>query len=392
MLIFDWHLDLSWNALEWDRDLTLPVAEIRRREAAAGYTGRGRGSNTVSFPALRAGRVAVVSATLLARHDREGPRLVYLPKSGFVTAEASYATAVGQLAYYRALQRRGLIRILTDWPGLDAHVRQWQSHIDHPQAGAEAPPLGFVISMEGADPILTPDDLESWWDAGLRILSLSHYGNSRYSHGTGSPGPLNAPAPALLRAMERVGMVLDVTHLADEAMDQVFDRFGGVVLASHHNCRALVNNQRQLRDEDVKRVVARGGVIGAALDNWMLDNGCGQEPGQVRRVATLESVADHIDRVCQLAGSARHAAIGTDLDGGFGTEQSPVDLDTIADLQKLPAILERRGYSAADIKGILHGNWLELMRRAWARGPARAEQAPRVPEGAVLPHALPVQP
>src|SRR5262245_14359959 len=313
MLIFDWHLDLSWNALEWNRDLTLPVAEIRRREVAAGYQGQGRGTNTVSLPALREGHVAVVSATLLARHDRAGVQLSFIPKSGFESAEASYATAVGQLAYYRALERCGLVRILSDWPALDAHVRAWQAYLDAGQAG-EPPPLGFVISMEGADPILTPDDLDAWWDAGLRILSLSHYGVSRYSHGTGFPGPLNEPAPALLRAMERVGMVLDVTHLADEAMDQVFDQFGGVLIASHHNCRALVDRQRQLRDADIRRIVERGGVIGAAFDVWMLDPGCGQGPGKVRRVATLESVADHIDHVCQIAGAARHAAIGADLD------------------------------------------------------------------------------
>jgi membrane dipeptidase len=119
--------------------------------------------------------------------------------------------------------------------------------------------------MEGADPILTLDDLEDWWHAGLRILSLSHYGKGRYSHGTDAPGPLCSAAPALLQEMERLGMVLDVTHLADEAMNQVFDRFGGVILASHHNCRALVDRQRQLRDVDIRRIVERRGVIGVAL-------------------------------------------------------------------------------------------------------------------------------
>jgi membrane dipeptidase len=366
MLTFDWHLDLSWNALEWNRDLTLPVAEIRRRERAAGLKGPGRGANTVSLPALREGNVAVVSATLLARHDAARPLLTFLPKSGYESAEASYATAVGQLAYYRALERRGLVRLLADWPSLEAHVGEWQAHLGNGQAPAPAPPLGFVLSMEGADPILTPEDLGGWWEAGLRILSLSHYGDGRYSHGTGSPGPLHAPAAALLREMERLGMILDITHLADEAMDQAFDRFGGVVLASHHNCRALVDRQRQLRDRDIRRIVERGGVIGAALDNWMLDLGCDQDAGKIRRTATLEDVVNHIDYVCQLAGSARHAALGTDLDGGFGYEQSPADLDTIADLRQLPVLLGRRGYAPADVENIMYRNWLELMRRAWA--------------------------
>lgn len=367
MLIFDWHLDLAWNALEWNRDLTLPVAEIRRREIAAGYEGPARGCNTVSLPALRDGRVAVACATLLARHDREGVQLGFIPKSGYESAEAAYAAATGQLAYYRALEREGAIRILTDWPALSAHFEEWKSQEARNSYDIH-PPLGFIISMEGADPILTPDDLEVWWDGGLRILSLSHYGNSRYSHGTGSPGPLNPPAHDLLRGMERLGMILDVTHLADEAMDQVFDQFGGVIIASHHNCRSLVNRQRQLRDQDIQRIVRRGGVIGSALDCWMLDPECGQGPGKVKRQATLESVVDHIDYVCQLAGSASHSAIGSDLDGGFGTEQSPKDLDTIADLPKFGPILERRGFSSVDVERILHGNWLNLMKRAWTKG------------------------
>lgn len=368
MLICDWHLDLAWNALQWDRDLTLPVAEVRRREVALGLTGPGRGNGTVTLPALRQGGVGIVAATLLARHDRSGPLLTSSPPSGFTSTEAAYAVAKGQLAYYDALADRGLARILTDWPALNAHAREWAAFLREPTAAEDAPPIGLVLAMEGADPIRHPDDLTEWWKAGLRMLSLSHYGVSRYSHGTGVPGPLNPPAAALLREMERLGVILDITHLADEALDQVFERFGGVVLASHHNCRALVNHQRQLRDRDILMLAGRGGVIGVAFDNWMLDPGCGQTgSGSIRRIATLEDVADHIDHICQLTGSSAHAALGTDLDGGFGTEQSPLDLDSIADLRRIPALLERRGYAPADIKAIMHGNWLGLMRRAWAK-------------------------
>ena len=367
-MIFDWHLDLAWNALEWDRDLTRPVAEIRTRELEMNRIGPGRGTNTVSFPALRAGNVALVSATLLARHDRVPPPFPDLPKSGFGTSEASYASAVGQLAYYRCLERRGVARIIRDRVALDDHVARWEAHLaTGPDAvpPEEAPPIGLVISMEGADPILAPEDLDEWWDAGLRIISLSHFGNSRYSHGTGTPGPLTPLGPALLAAMDRLGMILDVTHLADEAMDQAFDLFPGTILASHHNCRALVDRQRQLRDADIRRIAARGGVIGAALDAWMLDIDCRQGSTTPEHTATLESVADQIDHVCQLTGSSRHAALGTDLDGGFGTEQSPHGLDTIADLARIPAVLQARGYTDADIAAILHRNWLELLRRAW---------------------------
>jgi membrane dipeptidase len=135
------------------------------------------------------------------------------------------------------------------------------------------------------------------------------------------------------------------------------------VLASHHNCRALVPGDRQMADDQVRRLVERGAVIGAAMDDWML------YPGWVRgesdpALVSLNDVVDHIDRVCQLAGNSRHAAIGTDLDGGYGTEQTPGDLDTIADLQKLPALLQQRGYGEQDVANIMHGNWLRLLRAA----------------------------
>ena len=147
-------------------------------------------------------------------------------------------------------------------------------------------------------------------------------------------------------------MILDVTHLSDQCFDEALDIYGGPVLASHHNCRALVPDQRQLTDDQIKRLIGRGAVIGAALDAWML------VPGWVRGKTTpeeagvtLETMVDHIDRVCQLAGNARHAAIGTDLDGGFGREQSPLDLDTIADLQQVPDLLRQRGYDEDGDRG-----------------------------------------
>src|SRR5262249_31847223 len=159
--------------------------------------------------------------------------------------------------------------------------------------------------------------------AGLRVIGPAHYGVSPYAHGTGTEGGLFPKGPALLKEMERVGMILDVTHLSDQCFDEALDLFGGPVLASHHNCRALVPDQRQLTDEQVRRLVGRGAVIGAAFDAWMLYPGWVR--GETRPEAagvTMGTVVDHVDRVCQLAGNADHAALGTDLDGGFGREQS----------------------------------------------------------------------
>ncbi len=162
-------------------------------------------------------------------------------------------------------------------------------------------------------------------------------------------------------------MVLDVTHLADESLGQAVEHFHGPILASHHNSRALVPGDRQLTDDQIRLLIQRDAVIGAAFDSWMLFPG--YVPGQTdNSLVSLERVVDHIDHVCQLAGNPRHAAIGSDLDGGFGTEQSPREIDTIADLQKIPPLLRKRGYKEADVEAIMHGNWLRFFHKAWDKG------------------------
>ncbi|MGH2460032.1 MAG: dipeptidase [Chloroflexota bacterium] len=359
MIVIDLHLDLAMNALNWNRDLRKTVHEIRQDEA--GMTKKGRGGGTVAFPDMRRGDMAVCSATLLAR---ENPNVAG-GGVDFRAPEMAYGFAMGCLAYYRQLEAEGHCRLLADWPSLERHVQQWESQ------GRENVPLGFVLSMEGADPIVSPEQVPHWYEAGLRIVSLVHYGVSRYAHGTGAPGGLTPLGKPMLQAIEASGMILDLTHLADDSFYQALDIFHGRVLASHNNCRALVPGDRQFTDDQIRLIVERDGVIGAAFDNWML------YPGYVKaetpsRLISIGTVIDHVDHVCQLAGNARHAAIGTDLDGGYGIEQSPGDLDTIADLQKIPDLLRARGYSDADVRGIMHGNWLRLLREAWTARGSRA--------------------
>jgi membrane dipeptidase len=353
MIAFDAHLDLAWNAIDWNRDLERSVAQTRQDES--GMPGRCRGRSTVAFPEMRRAKLAVSIATLLPKLIRE----VQPPLQVFRSRDAAYAAAQGQLAYYRQLERRGVVRLITDSAALDEHVHGWLNNEDADH------PLGFIISMEGADAIVDPEQVPHWFEAGLRIVGPSHYGPGPYSHGTGSPGGLTEQGPALLRAMQQAGIILDVTHLADESFWQALDIYTGPVLASHHNCRALVPGDRQLTDEQIKVLIERGAVIGAAFDAWMLD------PNWVRgqeewATVGLDAVIDHIDYVCQLVGNAKHVGIGTDLDGGFGKEQSPCDLETIADLQKLPEMLSKRGYADDAIEGVMYRNWIDFFRRAWA--------------------------
>ncbi len=354
MIVIDAHLDWSWNALNWNRDLTLPVAEIRRSEA--GMNEKARGTNTVAFPEMHQGQVAVCLATLLARANPKGKSVML----DFRSQEIAYAMAQGQLAYYRILEEQGQIHMLKDWMALEEHLQQWRVTQENSM------PLGFILSMEGADPIVAPSQLPEWWEDGLRVLGMAHYGVSAYAHGTGSPGGLTAQGPELLRAMEELGMILDVTHLADESFWQAVEIFKGPVLASHNNCRSLVPGDRQFTDDQIRCLIDREAVIGAAFDNWMLHPGwTGETPNTS---VSLEAVVDHIDHICQLAGNARHVAIGSDLDGGFGREQSPHDLDTIMDLQKIPERLQKRGYSELDVEAVMHGNWIRFFRKAWGGG------------------------
>lgn len=364
MLIIDAHLDLSLNALQWNRDLLLSVYTIRTQEQRT--PGKGRALGTVALPEMRQGRLALSIATLIARSTGQPT-----PHIDFRSPTQSYGMAHGQLAYYRALEQAGHIRILADLTSLEAHMAEWNEwDAANPAPIAlhevsSTPPLGFVISMEGADPIQQPEQLAAWYAAGLRLIGPTHYGTGRYAGGTATELGLTDLGAPLLREMERLGILLDLTHMSDQAFWAALEHYHGLVLASHNNCRALVPHQRQFSDQQLQAIIERDGVIGAAFDTWMLQPGWVVDQSSNAGI-TMEQVVDHIDHVCQLAGNSRHAAIGTDLDGGYGREQSPADLDTIADLQKLHGILTTRGYTTDDIAAILHGNWLRLLRQAWA--------------------------
>jgi membrane dipeptidase len=359
-LLIDAHLDLSWNALSFDRDLTEPTTEINARER--GMTDKnGRGNATVALPEMRRGQVAICLATLLA-HARPDLR----PTAGhprtsleFRSQAAACAIAQGQLAYYRLLEDQGQLRMLRTAAELNAHWDEWEAKRSSHATGPL--PIGYILAMEGADAIISPSQCEFWFNLGLRTVGPVHYGHNQYAHGTGESGPLTDAGVELLSEFQRLGIILDATHLSDEGFFQALDVFEGPVIASHQNCRVLVPGVRQFTDEQIRLLIERDAVIGAAFDNWMIvpDWRTGHTP---RAEATLEKLADHVDHICQLAGTHRHCAIGTDLDGGFGTEQSPIEVETIADVQRFADVLVCRGYPPAAIDDIFHGNWLRFFR------------------------------
>ena len=344
MLIIDGDYPMAHGALDLDRDLTRPIEEVRRATGRRSNIGGWPDQEAMaSLPELRRGGIAAALVKVVGRIRRPGS-----PIWGFRTGDIAYAAAQSHLAYYRVLESRGEIRILSTSQEFRSHMEGWEEATDYTDL-----PVGVVIGMEGADPILWPEQARQWWDDGLRVVSLSHYEVSTYSHGTGTgtDGGLFPSAGALLREMDSLGMMLDVTHTSDASVRQALDIFSGPLLASHQNCRAVTPGERQQPDDILRSVIDRGGVIGHSMDTWML-----YRPGvdwaniPPRRevfpseAVTLEDLADHVDHVCQLAGNSRHSAIGGDTDGQGGRDGAPYEIDTVADYQKLAGVLERRGY------------------------------------------------
>jgi membrane dipeptidase len=354
MLLFDAHLDLSMNAVEWNRDLTRSLDEVKYREQ--GMTDKlDRAKGVLTFEEMRRGNIGICIATQIAR-------AVSLdnPLPGWHSPEIAWSITQAQLAWYREMERIGQMVQIVDREGLNRHVELWQN--DPPKDA----PIGYILSLEGADSICSPAHLEQAYEYGLRALGPAHYGEGRYAPGTGSEGGLTPLGRDLLKQMHELGIVLDATHLTDEAFWEALELWDGPVWASHNNCRALVPAQRQFSDDQLKALIERDAVIGMAFDAWMM------HPDWVRGTTTpqatdlkIERIVLHIDHICQLAGNTRHVGIGSDLDGGFGTEQAPLDLESIADLQSLTTTLADRGYSQEDIEAIMHGNWIRRLNEIW---------------------------
>lgn len=353
MFIFDAHLDLSMNAMEWNRDLTWSIADIRKSETGMKDM-PGRANNTVSFEAMRKGNIGLCMATQIARYTKKTN-----PLPGWKSPHQAWAQTQAQLAWYNAMEELGELVQIRNNEQLNAHLELWET-----KGGKK--PIGYILSLEGADSIVTIDHLQKSYDQGLRAIGPAHYGPGTYAQGTDAKGGIGVKGKELLKEIDRLGLILDATHLCDESFWETMKNYNGPVWASHNNCRTLVEHNRQFTDEQIKELIQRKAVIGIPLDAWMMT------PNWIRGLSTpqglgvtLAQMIDNMDHICQLAGNSDHVGIGTDLDGGFGKEQCPSDLDTIADLQKLPRMLQQRGYSPKDIEGIMHNNFLQFLQKTW---------------------------
>lgn len=342
VFIVDAHEDIASNVLHHGRDVRRSVDETRATEQAMPRELGKYAPETamIGLPDLRRGGVGLVFATIFVFPGE---------------AEAMVSDGLAQLRYYAELaQTTPGVRIIANQPALEGLLADWQA-----APTPDERPVGLTLLLEGADPLRDPSELAAWHAEGLRIVGPAWRG-TRYAGGTGMPGGLTDLGRSLLREMESLGMILDISHLAEQSVWDALDAFSGVVIASHANCREYVPTDRQLTDDMIRALAERDGVIGAVLHNAFLVGGYERGSGVP---VHLDAIVQHIDHVCQLTGSARHSAIGSDFDGGAGVESTPVELDSVADLGRIGDALGERGYSASDVEGILGGNWLRVLRR-----------------------------
>jgi membrane dipeptidase len=330
-MIVDAHLDLSYNALR-GRDVLRPARAQQPDD---------EGIPTVGVPDLVAGGVGLICATLFSAPSIDG-------KPGYRTPQEAHVDTLAQLGWYRHHFQGDPFAPITSREQL---------------AATNEPLLRYVVLLEGADSVRTTDDVRTFFELGVRVVGLA-WKRTRYAGGTGAPGPLTAEGAALVRELDRFGIIHDASHLAEESFWQLTDIAAGPVMASHSNCRAIVPTDRQLSDDMIRAVVARGGVIGINFyDKFLLP------PAEYgKRRATLADVVRHVEHICDLAGAATCVGLGTDMDGGLGREQIPQEVTTSADLPRVGEALSQAGFSDDDVRRIMGENWHHFFHRCLPSG------------------------
>jgi membrane dipeptidase len=356
-LLVDAHCDIAWNVLSFGRDYTRSAAETREREMGSTAV-EVNGDTLIGWSDYQRGQVAIVFSSLFAapKRSQEGKWDRYC----YSSPEEAHRLYREQLDLYHELSdsKPDHFRLIRNVQDIEAHIDEWTD----PER--QTRPVGLVGLMEGADGILSLDELPEWHTLGLRLIGLSWAG-TRYAGGTKEPGPLTDDGRQLLRAMADFGFVLDLSHMDESAAREALDIYEGSIVATHVNCLSLLPGfptNRHYSDDVLRAIVGRGGIIGNIPVNSFLKSGWSRKTGSRREEVPLDAFAAHLDYVCQLAGDSLHSGIGSDFDGGFGLQSVPPEIDTIADMQKLVPLLEARGYSTVDVENILGQNWLRLLR------------------------------
>lgn len=362
MMIVDAHEDLAWNMMTFGRDYTRSVRETRALEAGS-ETVEYNGETLLGWPDWRRGGVGLVFAVLYVTPEYAvlGP----WDRTSYAGPEGAHERYWAQLDLYAQMveEHPDVFFLIQTQADLRRHQELWQTG---PEAARR---LGLVILMEGAEGVREPAELEAWAERGLRIVGPA-WDATRYAGSCYTPGGFTALGRELLATMAELNLILDLSHLSEEAALEGLDSYPGPVVASHSNVRRLMPHtrypERFLSGTLLGRLVERGGVVGIALGNKFLKDGW--RPGDPREQVGLDEVVAHIDAVCQLAGDANHVGLGSDFDGGFGLAEAPVGLDSVADLKKVGAALARQGYAEDDVRSVLGDNWLRILHGALPEG------------------------
>ncbi len=351
-ILIDAHQDIAFNALTFNRDICKSAFEIRRLETGTEIPVRNEGEATVGWPEYQAGKVAVIFATIW------NPPAKYSSGAwdtlSFRTPKEASRLAHQQFAYYHRLvdehpdkfslilNQGGLRRVLTTWQKTDE---------------GKSNPVGLLLHMEGAEGLQSMSELEEFYELGLRQVGPVWAG-MRYCGGSKEIRPFDKEGYELLDTLASLNMPMDISHMSESAALTALDHFKGPVLASHSNARALLKGrppERHLSDQTIRLLFEREGVVGIVPYNkflspvWDLKS----SPGTV----TILHIIDQIDYYCQMAGNSTHVGIGSDLDGGFGYPNIPMEFSTIQDFPKLAPALKERGYNDNDIENIFWKNW-----------------------------------
>ena len=356
-IIVDAHEDIAYNILNFGRDYTRAAAETRWIEKESHSPAlKHNGETLLGWPDYQRGRVAVVFGTLFVTpiRRREGE----WDKQAYADYDQAHHLYRAQLDAYHKLgdDHPDKYRLIGSRSDLEAVLTGWAD------PGVESHPVGLVPLMEGAEGVRTPSELEQWWEWGVRVIGPAWAG-TRFCGGTRDPGPLTDDGRALLNSMADVGFTLDLSHMDIQSARQSLDLYQGPIIASHANAAALLpgyDGNRLLMDEVIRGILERDGIIGVVPFCKFLS--VEWKNGDSRDSITLDTLAAHVDHICQMAGDARHVGLGSDFDGGFGVSSAPAGIDTIADLQKLGPALLAKGYNDGQVAAVLGGNWLRHLQ------------------------------
>lgn len=331
----DGHLDLAYLAVA-GRDLTRPVVSPAE--------------GCLSLPALREAGVRVVLGTLYTQKGSPGQPYGYADSDDLDGAERA---GERELEVYEALEASGDVLIVRSRADLDLETDR----------------LKVVVLMEGADPIRSPAHARVWFERGVRAVGLAWSAGTRYAGGNARPGPLTAAGRELVAALDELGVIHDISHLADAAAEELFATSRGPIVATHSNSRSLLgDNQRHLPDAFLRELGRRGAVVGLNLYSDFL---------AVGRRATIADAVAHVEHAAAVMGHRRGIALGSDTDGGFAPTLLPEGLDHPVRFGALADALAGAGWSDDDVAGFTHGNWRRFLRDALPEGRQSDGAGPR---------------